>query len=71
MTTPLSTAIPDRAMKPTPAEIEKGMPRSMSAATPPVRANGTPENTTSASFTERNSATSRPKISSKASGTTI
>ena len=40
-TTPLSTATPKRAMKPTPAEIEKGSPRRASAKTPPVAAKGT------------------------------
>ena len=58
-------------MKPTPAEIEKGIPRRSSAAIPPVRASGTPENTTAASLAERNSVTSKPKINSSASGTTI
>ena len=42
-------------MKPTPAEIDKGMPRNASASTPPVNASGTPLNTISASLhrTER------------------
>ena len=40
-TTPLSTATPKSAMKPTPAEIENGSPRTTSAKTPPVAANGT------------------------------
>ncbi len=40
-TRPLSTATPKRAMKPTPAEIENGMPRKARAKTPPVVANGT------------------------------
>ena len=35
ITTPFSTATPDSAMKPTAAEIENGMPRRSSAATPP------------------------------------
>lgn len=34
ITTPLSTAAPESAIKPTPAEIESGMPRNMSAKTP-------------------------------------
>ena len=46
----------DSAMKPTPAEIDSGRPRSSSAATPPVSASGTPEKTIAASFAERNSA---------------
>ena len=40
-TTPLSTATPNRAMKPTPAEIENGRPRSQRARMPPVAAIGT------------------------------
>ncbi len=47
ITSPFSTATPDKAMKPTPALIESGMSRSTSAATPPVRASGTPLNTRS------------------------
>ena len=43
-----STATPESAMKPTPAEIENGIPRSQSAATPPTAAKGTPEKTRSA-----------------------
>ncbi len=70
MTTPFSTATPDRAMKPTPAEIDNGSPRSASAATPPVSARGTPEKTMALSRQERNRANSRPKISSKTAGTT-
>ncbi len=34
--------MPDNAMKPIAAVIEKGMPRSHSASTPPVTANGMP-----------------------------
>ena len=49
MTRPFSTATPESAMKPTPAEIDSGMPRSQSAATPPVSASGTPVKTSSAS----------------------
>ena len=41
MTRPFSTATPESAMKPTAAEIEKGMPRSHSRMTPPVSASGT------------------------------
>ena len=53
ITSPLRTATPDSAMNPTPAEIEKGMPRSSSAAIPPESASGTPENTIAESFAER------------------
>jgi hypothetical protein len=54
ITTPLSTAMPHSAMKPTPAEIDSGIPRSMSAKTPPVSASGTPVNTISVSLPEPN-----------------
>ena len=70
MTTPLSTATPERAMKPTAAEMDRGRPRIARAATPPVNARGTPEKTMAASFTDRNRANSRPKISSSTTGTT-
>ena len=40
-TRPLSTATPKRTMKPTPAEMEKGMPRNSKANTPPTVASGT------------------------------
>ena len=52
MTRPLSTAIPKRAMKPTAAEIEKSIPRTSRARTPPTRASGTPVKTMAASRTE-------------------
>ena len=45
MTTPLSTATPATAMKPTAAGIENGSPRSASASTPPTSASGTLTNT--------------------------
>ena len=47
-TRPFKTATPESAMKPTAAEIENGIPRSQSAATPPINASGTPVKTTSA-----------------------
>ena len=70
ITTPFSTATPESAMKPTAAEIENGMPRRMSAATPPVSASGTPVNTIAASVTEPKRTKSSAKISRSASGTT-
>ena len=39
-TTPFSTAIPDRAIKPTAAEMLKGSPQRAKAKTPPVIASG-------------------------------
>ena len=44
-----STATPDMAMNPTPAEIENGISRSHRAKTPPTQANGTPVKTRRAS----------------------
>ena len=41
-------------MKPTPAEMDKGMSRSHSAITPPVRASGTPLNMAIAARIEAN-----------------
>ena len=70
MTRPLSTATPDSAMKPTPAEIDSDNPRSASATTPPVSASGTPLNTTTASRNEPNDQYSSAKISSSVAGTT-
>ena len=40
-TTPFKTAIPNSAMKPIAALIEKGMPRAHSSSTPPTAAKGT------------------------------
>ncbi len=57
-------------MKPTPAVIERGMPRSASAATPPTRASGTPEKTRSASRIEPSPEYSSTRISSSAAGVT-
>ena len=71
ITRPLSTATPDRAMKPTAAETENGMPRSHSAKTPPVSASGTALNTSSASRAEPSAPNSSRKISTKHAGTTI
>ena len=70
ITMPFSTATPDSAMKPTPAEIDSGMSRSHSASTPPVSASGTPLKISSESVNERNARYSSPKISSSVSGTT-
>jgi hypothetical protein len=70
ITRPVSTATPESVMKPMPAEIDSGMPRSHSAATPPVSASGTPLKTSAASFAEPKVMNSRPKMSSKDSGTT-
>ena len=72
ITSPFSTATPDSAMKPTPAEIDNGMSRSHSASTPPVSASGTPLKTSSAVLHRAERENSRsPKISASAIGTTI
>lgn len=44
---PLSTATPNRAIKPTPAEMLNGSPRSHRARMPPMIDSGTVEKTTS------------------------
>lgn len=50
-TIPLRTATPNRAMNPTPAEIENGIPLNHNAHTPPMAANGIAENTNRLSLT--------------------
>ncbi|MOA22656.1 hypothetical protein D3C78_1432300 [compost metagenome] len=40
-TIPFNTATPNKAMKPTPADILKGMPLSNNAITPPMADKGT------------------------------
>ena len=42
---PFSTATPNKAMKPTPAEMLNGSPRSQRATIPPISDSGTVENT--------------------------
>ena len=71
ITRPLSTATPDRAMKPTPAEIDSGMSRNHKAMMPPVRASGTPVKTSSESRTLPKVMKSNEKIRMSAMGTTI
>ncbi len=70
ITRPLSTATPESAIKPTPAEIEKGIPRNASAATPPVSARGTPLKTINASRMEPKAMKSSPKMTASVTGTT-
>ncbi|MCY1248732.1 hypothetical protein D9M72_621940 [compost metagenome] len=57
-------------MKPTPAEIDNGMPRAANASTPPVSASGTPLNTMAASLTEPNAQNNSAKIRIRVTGTT-
>ena len=53
-TIPLSTATPNSAMNPTPAEIEKFIPLIQRANTPPIAAIGTAVYIRSVSLTELN-----------------
>ncbi len=46
--------MPDSAIKPTAAEIEKSIPRANNSSTPPTNANGTPVNTIAASRADPN-----------------
>ncbi len=71
ITSPFSTATPDSAINPTAAEIDSGMPRSQSASTPPVSANGMPVKTSRPSRRLPNMTNSSAKTSSSASGTTM
>ncbi|MCY1406785.1 hypothetical protein D9M71_220650 [compost metagenome] len=71
ITNPLSTATPDKAIKPTPADIDRGMSRNHKATTPPVKAKGMPVNTSMPSLRLLNIMNSRANTSSKATGTTI
>ena len=48
ITIPLSTATPDKAIKPTTAIIDRGMPRNHSDRIPPVSASRTPVKTSKA-----------------------
>ena len=71
ITSPFSTATPESAMKPTPAEIESGMPRSQSASDAAgERERHAGEDERRVLAPSRRSAKSSPKISSSASGTT-
>ena len=70
ITSPLSTATPDKAMKPTAAEMDNGMPRAHSASTPPVSAKGMPVNTSSPSFRLPNIANNSTNTRNSAPGTT-
>ena len=58
-------------MKPTAAEIDRGMSRSHSAKMPPVSANGMPVKTSKPSLTLPNMANNSRKTSSSDTGTTI
>ena len=70
ITTPLSTATPNRAMNPIAAERFRFSPRSHSAAMPPTAAKGTFSRISRACFTELKLENSRMKMIRIASGTT-
>ena len=70
-TNPFRIAIPDNAIKPTAADIEKGMPRRYRAKIPPVSANGTPEKIMSESFIEPSAKNKSKKIRTSVTGTTM
>ena len=57
-------------MKPTPAEMEKGMLRDQSAMTPPTIANGILRKMSTAGRSSRNARKSSNMISASESGTT-
>ena len=68
---PLSTAMPESAMKPTAALMVKGIPRAHSAKMPPVTASGTHTKISAACRTEPKLRNSSTKMKASASGTTI
>ncbi|MPN17574.1 hypothetical protein SDC9_164929 [bioreactor metagenome] len=70
-TIPFNTAIPKRAIKPTPAETLNGMPLIQSNNTPPTVAKGIAENIIMASFNDLKAKCKNIKMSNKATGTAI
>jgi hypothetical protein len=71
MTKPLSTATRDKAINPTPAEMDKGISRNYKAMIPPVKAKGIPVNTNNAFLTFPKLIKRSKKIPIKVIGTTI
>ena len=71
ITTPFSTATPKSAMKPTAAEMLKGMSRSKSEKTPPTAARGMPVKTRRACRIELKVENRSRKIRNRESGTTM
>ena len=69
-TIPLSTATPNNAIKPTPAEILNGIPLINKAKTPPMALIGMAVNISAASFMELKVKYSIKKMRSNARGTT-
>ena len=70
-TMPFSTDTPNRAMKPTPAEILKGISRNQRASMPPMAASGMAEKINSDCRTEPNVRNNSKKIRASATGTAI
>ena len=68
---PLSTATPNKAMKPTPAEMLNGIPRPHRASTPPMAESGMAVKISTDCLSERKVKNSSTKMSSKATGTAI
>ncbi len=71
ITKPFRTATPDKAIKPTAAEMDSGMSRSHKETRPPVSANGMPLNTSKPSLKLPNIMNSKVNTSNSATGTTI
>ena len=70
-TIPFNTATPNKAIKPIPAEILKGICRIHKAATPPIAASGMAVKINNACFIELKVKKSRMKIKINAMGTAI
>ena len=70
-TIPFKTATPKSAIKPTPAEILKGIPRIQSAKTPPMAESGIAVKISAACFIEPKAKNSSKKMSNKDTGTAI
>ncbi|MNI38719.1 hypothetical protein D3C81_1213670 [compost metagenome] len=70
-TIPLSTATPNKAIKPIPALILKGMPRNINANTPPIALIGIAVKISVACLKEWNVKYNSIKISNKDTGTAI
>ena len=68
-TIPFNTATPNKAMKPTPAEILKGISRNHKAKIPPIAESGIAVKISSDCFKELNVKYSKTNIKPKAIGT--
>ena len=68
---PFKTATPNKAIKPTPADILKGIPLINKANTPPIAAKGMAENMSKVSVKEPNVMNNRARIIKSAIGTII